>query len=77
MAAGGFLAEVNCAWPLHNFLGHDEATFALPQQKEHVIGLHGGAVSKPAEAAVWDDLMRLAPTPLKVRASLVEFDRAV
>jgi hypothetical protein len=52
------LAEVNCAWPLHNFLSHDAATFALPQQKERVIGLHGGAVSKPAEAAIWDELMQ-------------------
>ena len=51
------LAEVNCAWPLHNFLGHDAATFALPQQKERVIGLHRSAVSKPGEAAVWDELM--------------------
>jgi hypothetical protein len=51
------LAAVNCAWPLHNFLGHDAATFSLPQQRERVTGLPGGAVSKPAEAAVWDELM--------------------
>ena len=55
--SGLLLAEVNCAWSLHNFLGHDAATFALYQQKERVIGLNGVAVFKPAEAAVWDELM--------------------
>ena len=54
------LAEFDCTRPLHNFFRQDVAAFVLLQQKERLIGIHPSSIAKPANAAVWNELMHPA-----------------
>jgi hypothetical protein len=59
-SVGLLFAEFDCTGPLHNFFRHDVAAFVRLQQKERVIGVHSSAIAKPADAAVWNELMHQA-----------------
>src|ERR1700733_1280607 len=59
-SVGLLLAEFDCTGPLHNFFCDDVAASVRLQEKERVIGVDSGAIAKPANAAVWNELMYLA-----------------
>ena len=77
------LSEFNCARSFHDFFRHDVAAFVRLQQKERVISVHPSTVAKPANAAVWSELMHAAldvdseGVPRKTRSPMELSIRAV
>src|SRR5271156_7130501 len=77
------LAEFDCTGSLHNFFGHNVAALVRLQQKKRVIGMHPGTIAKPANAAVWNELMHPALNvdtegiPRKLRSPMELSIRAV